>query len=177
MLTAAASAVAKDLPKPVEPTGPIVAVPLTIGQMAERARAKRIADDAAKQVPTAANSPTAGAAPAGMVIVPSSQIITGAGGAPGAMADAAAGTKKKPVVPEKKAPPPEVVPEVVSISRKGTVRTVELVEPNGSARFEVGQQTASGWTVMTIGSQRVEMGKIDPKTGVVRKVASQLNMN
>ena len=162
VLTTAGTVAAQGVAKP----GQLPAPTPTIGQLAEQARAKRMAEDNARG---AANGAPVGA-PAGMVIVPSTQIITGAAVAP----DAAAALPKKPVKPVKKEPPPEFIPAILGIYRKGSVRTVELVESTGNARFDIGQVTPSGWTVMAIAAQRVELGKADPKTGAMRKVTLQL---
>lgn len=142
---------------------------LTIGQMAEQARQKRLNDEAGKG---AQPSPQQPGAPAGMVIVPSTQIISSAA-AVAASASVEAKTKKKPQ--EKKETPPEFTPSVLAIYRKGHTKSVELMELNGNGRFETGQVTPSGWTVIVITDKSVDLGKIDPKSGVTKKITLQVS--
>jgi len=156
-------------------TKPIAPPPVpTIGQLADQARIKRLAEDSASKQAGAGTfvSPSGipGGMPAGMNIsVPSTQIINGA-----ALAAPKAADEGKKSAPKKALPPPEFIPAILGIYKKGDKSSVELVEANGNDRFQMGQTTPSGWTVLAVGSQSVELGKVDPKSGVVRKITLHL---
>jgi hypothetical protein len=147
----------------------------TIGQLAEQARLKRQAEDSLRAGASApgAASGQAGGMPAGMVIVPSSQIINGATAASGGSVKAPSVEKK---AHEKKAPPAEFIPVILgTYKQKSGEYSVELGEVAGNERFSPGQVTPSGWTILAIGAKTVRLGKIDPKNGVSKQISLQVS--
>lgn len=133
-------------------------VPLTIGELSAQARQKRIADE---------TKPAAPAVPPGMTIVPSTEIVTSGA--------ASAGKEKAPPKKAKPVPPPEVVPGLLAIAQPpGGARFVELADKNGSNKYVAGQATPSGWTVVTIGTQSVELSKPAEKKKAARRLTLSL---
>lgn len=117
--------------------------PTTIGELAEQARQKRIAEE---------TKPVAPVTPPGMTIVPSTDIVNSGA--------AAAGQGKAPGKKTKPTRPPEVVPGLLAIAKTAAgVRYVELADENGANKYTVGQVTASGWIVALIGAQFVQIEK------------------
>jgi hypothetical protein len=156
-----AFALAQDHAKPSVPV-------LTIGQLADQARQARLAGDVARPGGDSSRT-TPGAPPAGMLLVPatqvpSTQIITN-GAAPAASAAAS-----KPVPPVKPVPPPEFVPKMLGVHRVGARRYVELLDERGPVRFEMGQTTPSGWTVTDVSIRGAVIAKPDPITKQVRHI-------
>lgn len=116
---------------------------LTIGELSAQARQKRIADETKPVVP---------AVPAGMMIVPSTEIVTT--GANASSKDNAPPKKVKPV------PPPEVVPGLLAIAKDPNgVRFAELADTTGPNKYTVGQSTPSGWRIVAVGTHYIELSK------------------
>jgi hypothetical protein len=147
-----------------------IAVP-TIGQLAEQARLKRQAEDSVRSTGASQGTGAGGSAPAGMLIVPSTQIITGA--AASGSASKPAGSEKK--TPEKKAPPPEFIPVILGTFKRDSQHFVELGEMAGNEAFTIGKVTPSGWTILAIGSKSVKLGKVDPKSGASKTITLQVS--
>jgi hypothetical protein len=167
----AASSVAAAAPVAVSPAPAAVAAtpaPTTIGELSEQARQKRVAEAAKALAPTLAPVlPAAGlqAAPVGLTMVPSTEILTPEG---------AAGSQKIATKKVKPAPPPEVLPQVLAIARKAAgARSVELADGTVQSSYNIGQVTPSGWTVSSIGSSTVEL----TKPAVKKKPARHLTLS
>ena len=142
-----------------QPTPP-AAQPTTIGQLADMARQKRIADE------TKPGAPAAPSVPAGMRIVPPTAIHDNA--------KAVGGASKRPEKPVKPTPPPEIVPGLLAIAKAPNgMRYVELADTSGPNRYLTGQVTPSGWSVDMIGAQYVRL----TKQAVDKKPARQLTLS
>lgn len=136
------------------------ALPATIGQLSDMARARKIAEHSRATEPAARPGPpggqqAAGGMPPGMTIVPSTAILANE------HAPAAAAAKPGP---GKAAPAPEVLPEIMAIVKAPNgMHYAELADAGTPARFVAGQVTTGGWTVTSIGARVVELAR--PATG------------
>lgn len=153
------NAEAQDTSRSVSPQPSI----MTIGQLSEQARQKRIAEETMKSEPKLA-APNQGSPPPGMTIVPSTQILKSDAVQPNADDKHKKTNKPKP---EKKE---EFIPTILAIYKSSRVHYVELLDSNGVGRFKAGNVTESGWSILSITSSGVEVGKADPKTGTMRKL-------
>lgn len=167
----AASSVAAAAPAAVSPAPVAVAstsAPTTIGELSEQARQKRAAEAAKALAPTSAPAlPTAGsqAAPVGLTMVPSTEILT---------SEASTASQKISAKKVKPTPPPEVLPQILAIARKAAgARSVELAEGTVQSSYNIGQVTPSGWMVSSIGSSTVEL----TKPAVKKKPARHLTLS
>lgn len=132
--------------KAVSSAPAVAPAPLTLGELASQARQRRIAEE---------TKPAVAVVPPGMTIVkvPSTEIL-----AASASSSPQAARAPKP----RKEPPPEVVPGLLAIAKAANgVRYVELADATGPAKFNVGQVTATGWKVVSIGAKFVEISKPD----------------
>lgn len=140
--------------------------PATIGQLSDLARQKRIASQVEPVKPAAASTMTVPQglqdAPAGMTIVPSTEIINDEGNA---------SESSKTATKKTKTPSPETYPSVLAIVRDmNGARYVELSDNGIPSKYVVGQTTPSGWTVARISPRYVELSKPSKKSAPARQL-------